>query len=141
MSTEQNKTIIRKWVEEGWNKGNLALVDEIFAPNFVHHDPSNLVPVNNSEAMKKYVGMVRTAFPDATFTIEDLLAEGDEVLWRYNFHGTDTGPFGAIPPTGKTGDMTGMGLFRFVGGKVAEVWVNADQLGLLQQLGLVPKMG
>ena len=140
MSTETNKTLIRRWVEEGWNKGNLAVVDEVYAPNVVQHDPGSPFPVTSAETLKMYVGMYKSAFPDLTFTIEDLVAEGDKVLWRFNSHGTHTGALGPIPPTGKAGDVTGMVLFRCADSKIAEVWVNIDALGLFQQLGLVPVM-
>jgi steroid delta-isomerase-like uncharacterized protein len=139
--SEQNKALIRKWVEEGWNKGNFAVVDEVYAPNVVQHDPGSPFPVNNTEAMKMYAGMFKSAFPDLTFTIEDLVAEGDKVVWRFNSRGTHTGALGPLPPTGKTGVVTGMVLFRFASGKAAEVWVNVDMLGLFQQIGIIPKMG
>jgi len=141
MSTEQNKAIIRRWIDEGWNKGNLAVVDELYTANVVQHDPSSPMPVTSSAALKGYVSTFRTAVPDLHFTVDDLLAEGDKVLWRFTSHGTQKGPLGPIPPTGKTATITGMVLFRFENGKVAEAWVNVDMLSLLQQLGVVPTMG
>lgn len=140
MSIETNKALIRRWVEEGWNKGNLAAVDEVYAANVVQHDPGSPFPVNSAEALKRYVGMYQTAFPDLTFTMEDLIAEGDKVLWRFNSHGTHTGPLGPLPPTGKEGNVTGMVLFRCAKDKVVEVWANIDALGLFQQLGIIPAM-
>src|ERR1700694_3642656 len=112
MSTEQNKATIRKWVEEGWNKGNLALADEVYTADVLQHDPSSPMPVTNSAALKGYVAMFRTAVPDIHFTIDDLLAEGDRVLWRFTSHGTQKGPLGLIPPSGKAATVTGMALFR-----------------------------
>ena len=140
MSTEQNKATIRKWVEEGWNKGNLAVADEVYAANVVQHDPGSPMPVTSSEALKMYVGGFRAAFPDLHFTIDDLLAEADKVVWRFTANGTQTGPLPNIPPTGKSGKVTGIVIFRFANSKVAEVWVNFDMLGLLQQLGVIPRM-
>ena len=141
MSTETNKAVVRRWVEEGWNKGNLGVVDEIYAANVLQHDPGSPFPVNSAEALKMYVDMYKTAFPDLTLTIEDLVAEGDKVLWRFNSHGTHTGALGPLPPTHKEGNVTGMVLFRCANDKIAEVWVNIDALGLFQQLGVIPKMG
>src|SRR5437868_1352263 len=112
MTTEQNKALIRRWVEEGWNKGNLAVVDEIYAPNVVQHDPNSPLPVNSSEALRQYVSGYRAAFPDLTFTIDDLIGEGDKVLWRFTSQGTHSGPLGPLPATGKHGTVTGMVLFR-----------------------------
>ena len=141
MSTEDNKAIIRRWVEEGWNKGNLAVVDEVYAANVVQHDPGSPAPVTSSAALKQYAAVYRGAFPDLHFTIDDLIAEGDKVLWRFTSRGTQTGPLMNIPATGRPGQITGMVLFRFADGKIAEVWVNIDNLGLLQQLGVIPAPG
>jgi steroid delta-isomerase-like uncharacterized protein len=140
MTTEQNKALIRKWVEEGWNKGNLAVVDDVYTLDVIQHDPNSPLPVNSSEALKMYAGSYRAAFPDLTFTIDDLIGEGDKVLWRFTSTGTHQGALGPIPATGKRGAVTGMVLFRFANGKVAEVWVNVDIMGLFQQLGVIPTM-
>ena len=97
MSTATNKALIRRWVEDGWNAGDLAVVDAIYAPDVVQHDPSSPVPVTSSAALKGYVSSFRTAFPDLHFTIDDLLAEGDKVLWRFTSQATHTGPLMNIP--------------------------------------------
>ena len=138
--TETNKAILRRWIEEGWNKGNLAVADEVYTANVVQHDSNSPMPVTSAEALKAYVGAYLTAFPDLNLTIDDLIAEGDKILWRFTSHGTHTGPLGPIQPTGKLGSITGMALFRFVNGKIAEVWVNIDLFGLMQQLGVIPVM-
>ena len=140
MSTEQNKSAIRRWIEDGWNRGNLAAADELYAAGVVQHDPNSPVPVSNREALKQYVMAFRTAFPDLHFAIDDLIAEGDKVLWRFTARGTQRGPLLNIPPSGRPGTVTGMALFRFADGKVSEVWVNVDTLGMLQQLGVIPQM-
>jgi steroid delta-isomerase-like uncharacterized protein len=140
MSTETNKALIRRWIEEGWNAGNLAVVDTIYAPNVVQHDPSSPAPVTSGEALKLYVGGFLTAFPDLRFTIDDLLAEGDKVFWRFTAQGSHNGPLMNIPPTGKRATVTGMVLFRVANEKVAEVWVNFDTLGMLQAIGVIPAM-
>jgi len=140
MSTEQNKSIVRRWIEEGWNKGNLSLVDQVYTADVVQHDPGSPAPVTSSAALKQYVSVFLTAIPDLHFTIDDLIAEGDKVMWRFTSRGTQTGPLMTIPPTGKASNVTGMVLFRLADGKIAEVWVNYDNLGLLQQLGVIPAM-
>ena len=137
MSVEQNKSIVRRWVEEGWNNGNLAVVDQVYAPNYIQHEPPPLL-VTSSEALKQYVGGYLAAFPDLHFTIEDLVAEGDKVVWRFTSKGTQKGSFMGIPPTGKTGIITGMVIFRLENSRIVEGWVNIDTLGLLQQLGVIP---
>jgi len=140
MSTEQNKSIVRRWVEEGWNKGNLAVIDQLYAPNYVEH---GLQPetVNSSEALKQEVGMFLTGIPDLHFTIEDLIAEGDKVVWRLNSKGTHKGTFMGIPATGKTASVTGIVIFRLENSLIVEGWVSIDSLGLLQQLGVIPMPG
>jgi len=140
MTIETNKALIRRWVEEGWNAGDLAVIDAIYAPNVVQHDPSSPVPVTSSAALKGYVSSFLTAFPDLHFTIDDLLAEGDKVLWRFTSQATHTGPLMNIPPTGKRATVTGMVLFRVTNDKIAEVWVNFDTLGMLQAIGVIPAM-
>ena len=140
MSAEQNKSIVRRWIEEGWNKHNLAVIDEVYAPNFVQHEPEPQT-VKSSEALKQYVGTYLTAFPDLQLSIEDLIAEGDKVVWRFVSNGTHTGPFMGIPATGKKGIITGIVIFRLENSRIAEVWLNIDALGLLQQLGVIPMPG
>ena len=140
MSTEQNKSIVRRWVEEGWNKGNLAVIDQLYAPNYVEHgiQPET---VNSSEALKQEVRMFLTGVPDLHISIDDLIAEGDKVVWRGIWKGTQTGPFMGIPATGKTATMTAIVIFRLENSRIVEGWVNIDLLGLMQQLGVIPMPG
>jgi steroid delta-isomerase-like uncharacterized protein len=132
-----NKAVIRRWVEEGWNKGDPSLIDEIFASDVVQHDP-NGPPATNAEGLKEYVGGLMSAFPDLRFTVENLAADGDRVVWRFDSRATHGGPLMGIPATGKAVSVTGQVEFRFAGSKVAEIWVNYDQFGLLRQLGVIP---
>ena len=138
MSAEQNKSIIRRWVEQGWNQGKVAVVDELYAADVVQHDPSSPVSVNSADALKQYVAGFRSAMPDLQFSIDDLLAEGDKVLWRFTSRGTHNGPLMGIPATGRSANVTGMVLFRLANNKIVEVWVNFDTLGMLQQIGVIP---
>jgi len=140
MSTEQNKSAVRRWIEEGWNKGNLAVIDQVYAPNYVQHEPAPET-VNSSEALKQYVDAFRTAFPDLNLSIEDLIAEGDKVVWRFKSSGHQSGPFMGMPATGKSGSITGIVIFRLENNRIVEAWVNIDVLGLLQQLGVIPMPG
>src|SRR5579862_3728509 len=135
MSVEQNKSILRRWIENGWNKGNLALVDELYTADLVQYDPAK---IEGREALKHYVGGFQNAMPDLHFTIDDLIAEGDKVVWRFTAQGTQTGPLMGIPPTGKQAVVTGTATFRLVESKIAEVWVNFDVFGMLQQMGVIP---
>jgi steroid delta-isomerase-like uncharacterized protein len=141
MSTEQNKSIVRRWIEEGWNEGNIAVIDQLYAPDYIQHEPPPET-VNSSDDLKQYVSMFLAAFPDLHHTIEDLIAEGDKVVWRLNSKGTHKGPFMGIPATGKIIDaITGVVIFRLENSRIVEGWVNIDALGLMQQLGVIPMQG
>ena len=139
MSAEQNKSIVRRWVEEGWNKQNAALIDQLFTENFYQHE-AGPETVTNRAALKQFVAGFLAAFPDLHFTIDDLLAEGDKVTWRFTAHGTHTGPFMGAPATGNTADVPGIIIFRFEGSQMAEAWLSLDTLGLLQKVGILPAM-
>jgi steroid delta-isomerase-like uncharacterized protein len=139
MSTEQNKTLVRRYWEEVWNKGNLAVADELIASDFDGHPlPSDPDFGRGPAGQKHLVGMYRTAFPDVRMTIEDMTAEGDRVVVRWTARGTQTGVFMEIPATGKPTKVTGMFANRLAGGKIVEGWGNFDALGMLQQLGVIP---
>ena len=141
MSAEQNKSIVQRWVEGGWNQGNLALVDELFAADYMVHDPTTPDFPGGQAAFKQFVTNIRTPFPDIHVTIEDMTAEGDKVAWRWRITGTHTGDLMGIPPTGKPVNFTGIVISRFANGKWAEDYVNWDTLGMLQQIGAVPAIG
>ena len=139
MSTEDNKALVRHFFEEVLNQGKLALIDELCAPDFVYHNASTTI--RGREPYKQFLSMYLTAGPDLHFTIEDEVAEGDKVVTRYTTRGTHVGPFMGIPPTGKHVTVTGIAITRIAHGKVVEEWANADELGLLQQLGVVSAPG
>jgi steroid delta-isomerase-like uncharacterized protein len=133
MSTEENKALIRRWTEEGWNKGNFELAEEVFAPDMVSH---NAPPgaASGFEGWKQGAMMLRSAFPDSKNTIEDMLAEGDRVAWRWSSTGTHQGPFFGVPPTGKQVSVTGTNIVRIAEGRIVELWQSWDALGLMQQI-------
>ena len=139
MSAEQNKSIVHRWVEEGWNKHNVALIDQLYSPAYYQHE-TGPETVNSSEALKQFVSGYLSAFPDLQFTIDDLVAEGDRVVWRFVASGVNSGPFMGGPATGKPVAVAGIIIFRLENSRIAEGWLNLDMLGLLQQLGLIPAM-
>ncbi len=138
MSTEENKALMRRIIEEVFNKKNLALADELVDTNFVHHGTGG-VELKGPGGFKQFATTMLTAFPDIRLTIEDVIAEGDKVASRVTSRGTHTGNFGDIAPTGKQMAMTGVAITRFAGGKVVEGWLVNDELGMMQQLGVIPK--
>ena len=138
--SENNKAIVRRLLEEFWNKGNLSLADELFAPNYEHHDASTPDFGRGPESEKKRATLYRTAFPDVQLTIEDIIAEGETVMTRWSCRGTHKGDLRGIAPTGKQINISGVTIARLANGKFAEGWVNWDALGLMQQLGVVPEL-
>jgi steroid delta-isomerase-like uncharacterized protein len=141
MSTEENKAIVRRMYEE-WNKGQeaaVAALEEHYAPDYVYHGSGGFGDMDLA-AMKQVTPAFWTAFPDQHMAVEDLIAEGDKVVWRYTWRATHQGEFMGIPATGKVVTVTGIAICRFVGGKEVEHWSNADVLGLMQQLGALPQM-
>jgi steroid delta-isomerase-like uncharacterized protein len=136
--SEKNKATVRRWVVEGFNTGNPAIADKIIDPSFNYHH-SGLPPVpSGPEGYKQLVALYRGAFPDLHITMEDMVADGDKVVARWTAQGTNTGEMMGMPPTGKTFKATGMNMFRINDGKVAEVWTNFDDMGMMQQLGIIP---
>jgi steroid delta-isomerase-like uncharacterized protein len=143
MSTEDNKATVRRWIEEGGNQGNGAVFDELSAPNWVYHDP-NFPDARTLADYTRSITEARSAFPDFHTTIEDLSAEGDKVVMRSTWRGTNTGDFAtpmSLPATGKQVTVMEITIVRFAGGKTVEVWSVGDSLGLFQQLGLIPAPG
>jgi len=138
--SEQNKAVVRRTFEELWNKGNLQLANELFSPNYAHHDPSTPDVGRGPESEKKRATLYRNAFPDLRLTVEDLVAEGETVVARWSCHGTHKGELDGIAPTGKQITITGVTIVRFENGKMVEGWVNWDALGMMQQLGVVPEI-
>jgi steroid delta-isomerase-like uncharacterized protein len=136
--TAENKAIVERLVEL-WNSGDLAIADEIFAADFVNHDP-NRPEVTDFESYKAWVVENRTAFPDFHTEVQDMIAEGDKVASRWTVAGTHKGEFSGIPPTGVRVTVTGMNIHRLVDGKIVEAWWSYDMLGMMQQLGVIPPM-
>ena len=152
MSTEENKAIVRRFYEELWNKGNVAAVDELLAPNILlHFDAPSDVPVSaemqlSLEGIKQVVSEFRSTFPDLHYTIDLLVAEGDLVVSRVTAHGTHTGEYRGLtykgmPPTGKQVTWTETHIYRLAAGKIVEYWSNEDDVGRLQQVGALPTPG
>ena len=139
MSAE-TKGISRRLIEEAFNKGNLDVVDELVAPEFVNHDAALPEPTIGIEATKASIRGYRDAFPDLRLTIELQVAEGDYVTTRWSARGTHQGDLMGMPATGKQATVTGITVDEIVGGRLVESWTNWDTLGMLQQLGAVPSL-
>lgn len=140
MSTEEQKAIISRYIEEAWNKGNVGIIDELMANNYARYPVGPGEPLDR-EGQKRRILAFRKAFPDLRLVIEDLIAEGDEVVFRMTLQATHLGPYAGTPPTGKHITISIIDIARFTEGKVVEHWGNRDDLGLLQQIGAIPVMG
>jgi steroid delta-isomerase-like uncharacterized protein len=131
MSLEKNKAIARRYQEEVWGKGNLDLIDELLAADFVDHSlPASMDP--GFAGARQAVKGALDAFPDGQWTVEDLIAEGDKVVIRWKMDATHEHEFRGIAPGGKPVTVTGITILRIASGKIAERWVNWDALALRQ---------
>ena len=140
VAIDENKALVHRDFEEVWSQGKLDVIDEIYDTGFVKHINGRR-DIHGPEGLKQSVSMFHTNFSDVQFTIEDQIAEGDKVVNRWTFTGTHKGELMGIPPTGVQVTITGIAIYRITGGKIMEIWVNSDALGLMQQLGAVPPLG
>ena len=137
----QQKAAVRRYYEDVINRGNLAALDELFAPDCVTHLAGNPEPLVGPAGQRHMVTMFLEPFPDGVIALESLVSEGDRAVARIRYRATQTGPFQGIPPTGRPVDMSGVFEARFAGGQITEAWASPDMLSLLQQLGALPAPG
>jgi steroid delta-isomerase-like uncharacterized protein len=143
MSTQDNKALVRRWVEEVLNTRDVSDQSpayQLVAADFVGHFPGQ-PPIEGLEAFRQFGSLYFSAFPDLQITPEELIAEGDKVTIRYGWRGTQQGELMGFPATGKQVRASGISILRIANGKIAEQWDSFDNLGLLQQLGVVPAPG
>jgi steroid delta-isomerase-like uncharacterized protein len=134
MSVEDNKAVVRRFIDEIFVKGSLASVDELVADDFVGHT----WPGEGPEGLKQSIERVSSGLADAEFVIDDIIAEGDRVAVRLTSSATQTGAFMGLPPTGKRYTIEEIHVFRVREGQVVEHWHQFDQMGLMKQLGAMP---
>ena len=137
MSTEENKALARRVLEEIFNKGNLDAADELLAPDYVDHDAAMPEDIHGPEGFKQYVGAYRSAFSDLHVEIEDQIAEEDKVVTRWTGTGTHDGELAGIPPTGNRVTFPGMEIVHISDGKLVEGWEGYDMTNLMRQLGVM----
>ena len=139
MSAE-NKALARRRLDEAFNAGNIDVVDEIVDPGFVNYDVAMPEPLRGIEGAKASISGYRAAFPDLHITVEEQIAEGEYVTTRWSAKGTHEGDLMGIAPTGKQATVTGITIDKIVDGRIVESRTNWDNLGLFQQLGVVPAL-
>ncbi|MEU0388979.1 ester cyclase [Streptomyces chartreusis] len=136
MSAETNKALVRRFFEEVLNGRRMEVVDELAAVDYQEHDPLPGQREGREGLQDRVTMLVEGLAP--TFTIDDLIAEGDRVVVRWTNSATHSGTFLGIPPTGRSCRFAGVDIFRLEGGRLAEHWHVVDQLSMLQQLELLP---
>ena len=136
--SEENKARTLAFMEEVLNKKNVGALDDFFAADYVEHSESPPGIPANREGMKQMMGMFFAGFPDLQVTTEEVIAEGDKVVVRNTVRGTHQGEFMGIPATGKQIEISEIHIVRIVDGMVVEHWGITDQMGMMQQLGLIP---
>ena len=137
--SEENKASARRVLKEVFSgQGDLEVADELFAPNFVGHDPASPEDIRGPEGVKQFAGMYRNAFPDVQMSVEDQVTEGDMVVTRWIASGTHQGDLMGIAPTGNRVMVAGTSIERVVDGRIEETWDNYDALSMMQQIGAIP---
>jgi steroid delta-isomerase-like uncharacterized protein len=140
MSTDDNKALMQRFFDEVVNGGNVDLIDELLTDDFVEHEEfPGLEP--NREGVKQFFRTFRSAFPDGTFSVEEMIAEGDTVATRVTIRGTHEGEFLGIPATGRSVEVAAIDFVSFEDGKMTAHWGVGDMVSMLQQLGVMPPPG
>jgi steroid delta-isomerase-like uncharacterized protein len=135
--TEANKAVIRRFVEEVQNRKNWDVFDELNAEDFVNHSAPPGVPSDRAGG-KMFLSSFMSAFPDCHFTIDDMIAEGDQVVTKKTFTGTHTAELNGVPATGNRVTLQFVDIMRVRDGQIVEHWLCMDQLAFMQQLGAAP---
>ena len=135
MSEEENKMIVRRFLEDVWGQGNLSLVDDMIAEDHVHHLTRR--DVDSPEGVKQLVTWFRIFLPDLQIAVKDVVAEADKVVIYFAFLGTDTGGYRDRPPSGQAVVYDGIDIFRLAGGKIVERWGVIDTLSMMYQIGAI----
>ena len=136
MGIEENKALALRFVEEVYNQGQTQRVDDLVSPDFVRHGIGGTM--RGRQIIKDRVAAVRAGFPDFHISVEEVLAEGDKVVLRQVHTGTHLGEFAGVAPAGAKVETTEISILRIEDGRIAEGWVNVDQLTMLRQIGALP---
>jgi steroid delta-isomerase-like uncharacterized protein len=136
-ASDQNKVVMQRFFDEAVNGGDLDAIDELLAEDFVEHEEFPGLE-GGREGVKQFFAMFRSGFPDGTFTVEEMVAEGDVVATRVTIRGTHQGEFLGIPATGRPAEVSAIDFVSFTDGRATAHWGVSDMLSLLQQLGVMP---
>ena len=134
LTEEEAKALVERDLEI-YNEGNLTFVNEHIDPNYVEHDAALPEDIVGIDAFKERITYMRTNYPDLNITVEELIVKDDRIVWRWIITGTNTGPIGDLPPTGKKARIEGVGILRVVDGKIVERLPYWNEATMLRQLG------
>lgn len=137
MTTDEQKATVSRYLDEAWNKRNLAVIDELMAPDYRRYTPAGTL---DRERQKQRIAAFQDGLPDLRLVVERMIAEGDQVAFRIHISGTHDGPLLGVAPTRRSVTISATDILRFdATGKIAEHWGNLDELGLLRQIGGMPQ--
>ena len=131
----ENEDLVRRYMDEAFNNGNLSIVDETISETYINHDPVN--QVSGRAGVLDVIAKYRSAFPDLQINFDDIFSSEDKVTIRWSWSGTQNGQLEDIAPTGKRVEGTGILIGRISEDKIEEAWINWDTLGMLEQLGVI----
>lgn len=132
----ENKALVRRYTEEVFENGNYEMIDEVIAEDLAYHNSALPTAVSSPAEFREAVQMLHAAFPDLETPIEDVIAEGDLVITRTTERGTHQGEFAGIEPTDRSFEVQAINMYRIDDGQFAEIWVQFDSMGMMEQLGL-----
>ena len=135
IDNEKERIVMANNYVKAWNEGDLSLLDKVLSPECVRHHVGISEDIIGIEAIKEYVTYMRTGFPDLNVTLDELIIKGDNMVGRWTVTGTNTGPFGELPPTGNKVKFSGVEVSHVVDGKVVEQWVYYNQAVIFTQIG------
>ena len=138
MSAEQNRAVVRRFIDEVFNRGNVEVAGELVTPGYIHHDPATAELGSGPEGLEKMVAFYREAFPDYEIRVDDQIATEDRVVERWTGRGTHRGTLMGIPASGASISASGISIHRLENGKIAETWTVFDSAGMLRQIGAMP---
>ena len=139
MSTEENRAVVRRFIDEVFNRGDVEVAREVLSEDYSHQDPATGEMGSGIEGLEQMVRFYREAFPDYRIRVEEQIAEGDKVVERWTGQGTHQGTLMGIPPTGRTVTADGISIHRLAGGKIVETRTVFDSAGMLRQIGAIPR--
>lgn len=139
MSVDETRAIVERWFQDIFTQGNLVVVDELVAPEFIAHGQGNDEGTHGREAFKDWLHWYRSTFTDAEWTIGDVISEGDKIVVRYSGWTTYRGGLLNIPSTNQRILESGIIIYRIHNGQVHEIWAEMSDLQVIQQLGIFPK--